>query len=40
MMSEKTETVLETEIDSAKFEETVSSILCGLGAQKYIDIFK
>ncbi|KAJ8725604.1 hypothetical protein PYW08_003787 [Mythimna loreyi] len=37
----QTETALETKsIDSANFEETVSSILCGIGAQKYIDIFK
>ena len=30
----------EQKINSANFEETVSSILCGLGAQKYIELFK
>ncbi|XP_021181276.2 uncharacterized protein LOC110369944 [Helicoverpa armigera] len=40
-MNQKTETVLEANgIDSAKFEDPVCSILCGLGAQKYIDVFK
>ncbi|XP_026742473.1 uncharacterized protein LOC113504411 [Trichoplusia ni] len=40
-MTDTTKMVTEyNEIDSAKFEDTISSILCGLGAQKYIDIFK
>ncbi|CAH0701844.1 unnamed protein product [Spodoptera exigua] len=38
---DKSEIVVETkEINSASFEDTVNSILCGLGAQKYIEIFK
>ncbi|CAH1646108.1 unnamed protein product [Spodoptera littoralis] len=40
-MVDKSEIVLQPkEIKSSNFEDTVNSILCGLGAQKYIEIFK
>ncbi|XP_035436130.1 uncharacterized protein LOC118266724 [Spodoptera frugiperda] len=40
-MIDKSEILVETkETNSTSFEDTVNSILCGLGAQKYIEIFK